>query len=264
MNQKEWKQLKQERLEARYHCITYDDTLNSNCFIKKLHISKSFLKKNLDEDKRFFCEDFNFKPGVNLLFGENGQGKSSLLEYLKVITQDINKVQDRNDYKYRACLFTVSTKPFKTYYYSNSECNARYNFEPVNEMQFLRHFQSKERSEGQSAMQSISDFFYVLENDEYLKPDDNAVILIDEIDSGLDACMCRYIVYRLKKLMKKKHNLQLFISFNQYEMMRLDSKYLNVCDGQLYSTPDSYDKYMSLLNNNKKLYKRKIDTEIRR
>ena len=87
---------------------------------------------------------------------------------------------------------------------------------------------------------------------------------MDEIDSGLDACMCKYLVSRLKKVIKSKPNLQMFIAFNQYELSKLDSKWINVCTGLIEDCPKTYEEYYKRLSENKKRFKRKVDLEVRK
>ena len=52
-----------------------------NFHLKSIDIDKD-AHRNATGESRFYCGHFRFKPGVNLLFGGNGQGKSSLLEFI--------------------------------------------------------------------------------------------------------------------------------------------------------------------------------------
>ena len=109
-------------------------------------------------------------------------------------------------------------------------------------------------------MQTVCDFLYVLDHAERSS---NALVLIDEIDSGLDACACQYLIRRLRKVMKEHPNMQFLLAFNQYEMSKLDKQWLNVCTGELEECPKTYEEYVSRLKANKKAYKRRVDRYVR-
>ena len=236
-----------------------------NYFVRELGIDRKGLKSYDGCNYRFYTNTFNFKPGVNLLFGGNGQGKSSLIEYLKTLCGIKQPVgSEKAIFKYSK--LTKTNEFVKVYTFINRENNASYfdgdAFDPdFYNFNLVRKWQAGERSEGQSVIQSISDFLYVLDS---LDKDTKAIILMDEIDSGLDACMCKYLVNRLKKVIKDKPNLQMFIAFNQYEISKLDPKWINVCTGLVEDCPKTYEEYYKRLSENKKKFKRKVDLEVRK
>lgn len=226
-----------------------------NFHIKSIHIDNAGHRK-YSGASRFFCDDFEFKPGINLLFGGNGHGKSSLLEFLSAYGKrdcDSAKVKEY-------CKVEHSGEPFMVYSFSNSKNNARFSDDVGSAFAMGRVWDSKHQSEGQTVMQTACDFLNYLGS---LDADARALVLIDEIDSGLDACACGYVVRRLRALLREKPGLQVLLAFNQYEMSKLDSRWLNVCTGKLEACPKSYDEYVGRLKEAKKQYKRKVDRHIK-
>lgn len=237
----------------------------TNYYVRELEVDRKSLKSYDGQNYRFYTSTIDFKPGVNLLFGGNGQGKSSLIEYLKTlcgVKQPMGK--EKGIFKYSR--LTKTNELVKVYTFINRENNASYFDGDTYDQDFytfnlVRKWQAGSRSEGQSVIQSIADFLYVLDG---LDKDTKAIILMDEIDSGLDACMCKYLVSRLKKVIKDKPNLQMFIAFNQYEISKLDSKWINICTGLIEDCPKTYEEYYKRLSENKKRFKRKVDLEVRK
>ncbi len=242
------------------------DAHNINNFhLRELAIDRKGMKEFDGDNYRFYTNTIDFKPGINLLFGANGQGKSSLIEYLDTLSNSREPMgSDKSIFKF--CRLTKTKDDIKVYSFVNRKNNASYfDGQTLNEDLFvfnsIRKLQSSERSEGQSVIQSLSDFFYVIDR---LDANTKAVILMDEIDSGLDACMCSYLVKRLKKLTSLKPNLQIFIAFNQYEISKLDKEWINVCTGEIEDCPKTYEEYYKRLSKNKQKFKRKVDKEIRK
>ncbi len=226
-----------------------------NFHVTSVHIDGAAYKKATGES-RFYCDDFELKPGMNLLFGGNGQGKSSLLEFLSAYGmrgRDAERVK-------KHCRVGHCGEPFMVYSFSNSRNNPKFSDDVGSVFAMERVWDSKHQSEGQTVMQTICDFLNCLDA---LEAGIKALILIDEIDSGLDACACRYIVRRLKTLMGKRPELQIVLAFNQYEMSKLDSRWLNVCTGKLEPCPKTYDEYVDRLKEAKRQYKRKVDRHIK-
>jgi ABC-type multidrug transport system ATPase subunit len=227
----------------------------NNFHLTSLHIDNKAYKENTGWS-RFYCDDFTFKPGINLLFGGNGQGKSSLIEFLSAYAG--NSFEGEKIKKY--CTIGHNGDSFRIYSFSNSKNNQRYNSDIGSMFELARHWDSKQQSEGQTVMQTVSDFLYFLNG---LDTEEKAVVLIDEVDSGLDAIACQHIVRRIKKILKEKPNLQIFLAFNQYEMSKLDDEWLNVCTGQIEKCPKTYDEYVKRLRELKKEYKRKVDRYVK-
>lgn len=226
-----------------------------NFHLKSIDIDKGAYKKATGES-RFYCGHFRFKPGMNLLFGGNGQGKSSLLEFVSAFGGKSFEGEKLKKY----CKVGHSGEPFIIYSFSNSKNNKRFARDVSDEFSFARMWDAKQQSEGQTVMQTVCDFLYALDHAEC---NTNAVVLIDEIDSGLDACACRYLIRRLKKVMKQHLNMQFVLAFNQYEMSKLDRQWINVCTGEIEDCPKSYDEYITRLKEIKKTFKRSKDKYVR-
>ena len=255
-------EMKETVLQSR---LTIPCDFYTNYFVRELGIDRKGLKSYDGCNYRFYTSTFDFKPGVNLLFGGNGQGKSSLIEYLKTLC-GVKQPMGSEKAIFKYSRLTKTNEFVKVYTFSNRENNASYFDGNTYDQDFynfnlVRKWQAGQRSEGQIVIQSISDFLYVLDS---LDKDTKAIILMDEIDSGLDAYMCKYLVTRLKKVLKDKPNLQIFIAFNQYEISKLDSKWINVCTGLIEDCPKTYEEYYKRLSENKKKFKRKVDLEVKK
>lgn len=226
-----------------------------NFHFKSIDIDKDAYKKATGES-RLYCRHFQFKPGMNLLFGGNGQGKSSLIEFVS----SYGKVSFEGKRFKKHCKAKSDGERFVMYQFSNSKDNKRYDRDPGDMFSLARVWDAKEQSEGQTVMQTACDFLYVLDN---MECNSNALVLIDEIDSGLDACACQYLVRRLRKVMREHPNMQFLLAFNQYEMSKLDKQWLNVCTGNLEDCPKSYEEYIKRLREAKRLHKRAKDSYVR-
>ena len=264
MSKRDEFELEQKRI-CENAIINIEPDSHYNYHLRKLQIDRKGLKAYDGYNYRFYTDTINFKAGVNLLFGGNGQGKSSLIEYLRALASGRDSL---GSYKgiFRYCKLTKVKGQLSSYSFVNSEDNGTYfdgNTLDGNKYEFgiIRKWQSATRSEGQNVMQSMTDFLYVLD---HLDKDTKAVIFIDELDSGLDVCMCRYLVKRLKKVIKEKPNLQFFIAFNQYEISKLDSQWLNVCTGELEDCPKTYKEYYKRVSANKQTFSRKVDREVKK
>ena len=226
-----------------------------NFHLKSIDIDKDAYKKATGES-RFYCGHFRFKPGMNLLFGGNGQGKSSLIEFISAFSGKSFEGEKLKKY----CKVEHDGERFVIYQFSNSKNNKRYDRDPSDMFSFARVWDAKEQSEGQTVMQTVCDFLYALD---HMECSSNALVLIDEIDSGLDACACQYLVKRLRKVMKEHPNMQFLLAFNQYEMSKLDKQWLNVCTGEIEDCPKSYEDYIKRLKEAKRLHKRAKDRYVR-
>lgn len=227
----------------------------TNFHITSIAVDNAAYKKD-NGSARFYCDLFEFKPGVNLLFGGNGQGKSSLIEFLSAYAEK----SCESDRLKKYCRIGHNGSGFRIYSFSNSKNNQRYARDIGSMFELARHWDAKRQSEGQTVMQTASDFLYFLDG---LNPDEEAVVLVDEIDSGLDACACQHLVRRLRRIAKEKPGLQILLAFNQYEMSKLDKQWLNVCTGELEDCPKSYEEYIKRLKASKKAYKRRVDSYVR-
>lgn len=223
--------------------------------LRSFHIDVAGYKRHTGWD-RFYCGDYEFVPGVNLLFGGNGQGKSSLIEFLSAYA---GKTYEGDKIK-KFCNVEHADESFMIYMFSNSRNNQRYSRDVDSLFELQRHWDSTRQSEGQTVMQTVSDFIYFLDG---LPDDEKAVVLIDEVDSGLDAAACQHVVRKIKKILRKKPDLQVFLAFNQYEMSKLAPTWLNVCTGKQEACPKTYEEYVSRLKENKREYKRRVDRYVR-
>lgn len=212
-----------------------------------------------NSEERLFTREFHFKSGINLLFGGNGAGKTSLCEALRSLTHWKISTQFKRDITIQA------SGQFKVYYYSNSEHNVARNKDKGLDsfFDFTRAYDSFHQSEGQSVLQALCDFLNVLQDDECVPVDSEDVFIMDELDSGLDVEACIYAVKTIKSIIKRKPKIQVFITFNQYEISKLADEWLNVYTGQWESTTNSYEEFVDYMCYVKPQYYRQTQHAIR-
>lgn len=186
---------------------------------------------------------------MNLLFGGNGVGKTTFIEYLSKCTNDraFNKnIQLMDGYK-----------SFTLYSFSNSGNNyrrvghsTRFGIEVSPDLA-IKKLKASQLSEGQSIVYSIEDFLWFLENQLEYKNNSGNVITIDEMDSGLSVDNIEYIMGRLNKIVNERDDVQMFISFNNYAVCEYNqSDILSMYTGK-YITLKGYKQFRRYININR-------------
>lgn len=183
---------------------------------------------------------------VTLLFGGNGIGKSSL----------IKGILKQKEVKFNC------DKETKLYSYINTEQNFR-NMEKNSNLSYKdmfnpylikQKFDASELSEGQSIIYSLQDIFELCEQ---IKEDNNdSVILLDEIDSGLSIDNVAYLSDEIKEIANNYSNIQFIIAFNNFEFCRNFPKVFNMYDGE-YVNIENYDYYRDIINSNREMLLKK-------
>lgn len=217
---------------------------------------------NLTKDKIWYHE-LHLHKGLNILFGGNGAGKTSTFEIIRSRVQ--SKWSKLKELPKDGLKITVDGEPFKNlvYTFSNSENNAsRQEGDDLFDMGgygLARRMQGFDWSEGMNVSVAVYDFLYALEN----VFEENTLVLIDEIDSGLDAHSCNLVMKALCKIMKKKPNIYVLLAFNQYEMAKTyaklnpkDANWINIYTGQIEPIPTTYEAYFEELKKYKKEHRR--------
>ena len=135
----------------------------TNYYVRELEVDRKGLKSYDGQNYRFYTSTINFKPGVNLLFGGNGQGKSSLIEYLKTlcgVKQPMGK--EKGIFKYSR--LTKTNELVKVYTFINRENNASYFDGNTYDQDFytfnlVRKWQAGSRSEDKVLFNLLQTFF---------------------------------------------------------------------------------------------------------
>lgn len=179
------------------------------------------------KDNRLLFNSINDVKRLNILFGGNGVGKSTLLNYIS----NNNIETDEN--------YIVKT-------YINSENNSKLNTNKdlKSTAEFIRAVNCSSYSEGQAILHNLLSF---LEDIKEMNTEDNVVVCMDEIDSGLSVENINMILWQIKEILDTKDNIQFFISCNNYHFVFVVKEVLNMYDGN-YIKIKSYEEYFKLLN----------------
>lgn len=189
---------------------------------------------------------------INLLFGGNGAGKSTLIKDLSSGTAVSRYCPDRQfevDYEGEPTILC----------YSNTTNNWTKVKEIKDPFDAVRMLECSGYSEGQAMIQSTSDFLAVLTDAD---PNKEYCVFIDEIDSGLDSVNLRKLTKKIRKIIDEHPKMQLFISFNNFELTKLNPTWLNMYTGKYEPCPLRYEDYVNTLMVHKRQYKREEDNKI--
>lgn len=217
---------------------------------------------NLTKD-RIWYHELHLHKGLNILFGGNGAGKTSTF---KIIQSRVNEKWSKlKELPKDSLKITVDGKPFENlvYSFSNTDNNPMRkdddNIWDLGVYGLARKQQGFSWSEGMNVSVAVHDFLYALEH----IFEEDTLVLVDEIDSGLDAHSCNIVMKSLCKIMKKKPNIYVLLAFNQYEMARSYAKanpknanWINIYTGQIEPIPTTYEAYFEELKKYKKEHRR--------
>lgn len=167
------------------------------------------------------------------LFGPNGVGKSTLIKQL----------EDRRD-------ITIKTNGMPTKFYSYQ--NARDNFKIRQPRSYMEsfdpefmsaRFSAQSISEGQSIIYSMFDLLDGLKPKQPLAPEpgQDALVLLDEIDSGMSIDNIDTTMKKIKNLIQKNEHIQFIFSFNSPRVLKHFPRVLSMYDGtfiELHSDED--------------------------
>ena len=219
-------------------------------------------------------KEYRLHPGINLLFGGNGAGKTSLISLLRYKantdwrnpeasrwSRDDAPVNVKEDIR----LTFANGEGFKgqLYYYSNSNNNVMRKSDDMDRDAFdmydlVRKMQGYKWSEGMNVSVAAYDFIYAVQH----HFTETGLILIDEIDSGLDAVSCSLLINKLVEAIKgKEDKFYILVTFNQYEIARAAYEndifnWINCYTGEEESIPASYNAYFNKLYQSKTEHRR--------
>ncbi len=201
------------------------------------------IKIHEDYRKRIPKKEYEFDKRLNLLYGCNGIGKSSLLELIannrhatirsKNIYEPISYYKDYMDCEPpKIAFYRVSVDSYKraNNYQNDSILNS---IENVKDYWFAIN-----SSEGQAIAELFLDWLNKLD-------DDIDILLIDELDSGLSVVSIYMCAHYINEWLNKHRNVQCFISINNYEWVRLFKKIYRIDNGQ-YQEIKNYEEFFEI------------------
>lgn len=125
--------------------------------------------------------------------------------------------------------------------------------DPYNYERLSLYYDAESLSEGQSLMFSVMEFLDILLKEEEIhQPGEQNIILLDEIDSGLSIDNIDSVCRKIKRIVKKWDNTQIFMSFNSPEVIKFFPYVLSMYDGKLHKI-DSYEAMSEEIHKNKKI-----------
>ena len=207
---------------------------------------------------RFWFKELKLQPGLNFLFGGNGAGKTSTFKLiLSRVRSGWNYYNEFQKLPAEGLSISIDGKPFtgQVCSFSNSENNVMrqsdddFSFDAYS---IVRKQQGFSWSEGMNVSVAVHDFLYALEHNF----EDGSLVLVDEIDSGLDAHSCSIIRKAILRILKKKPNMYVLLAFNQYEMVRGCKSWINIYTDACENIPKTYEEYFKVLCECKKEHRR--------
>jgi Fe-S cluster assembly ATPase SufC len=105
-------------------------------------------------------------------------------------------------------------------------------------------------SEGQSVIFSIMDLLDSLDTDEIVDGEHTTIVL-DEIDSGLSIDNIDMVMKKIRRIVKRRNDIQIIFSFNQPRVLKWFPNVLSMYDGSRI-TMHNEDDMMAVINEHKK------------
>ena len=232
--------------------------------------------------KIFFFDEIDLTqlpdPRIVPLFGPNGAGKTTLINGIYAWHQiqaaaENSKKKDDNDPFYEEFWATELKQksginiewdevPGAVYRYSNSSDNFR-SRKPQSMSQyyspdfFAARWDAAHISEGQSIIYSAFGLLDGLIPGKDMLSDENTfvVALLDEIDSGLSVDNIDIAMRKIKKALKMRKKLQVFLSFNSPRVLKYFPHVISMYDGKVHEMHTDEDMLAEIKLNKKMFYK---------
>lgn len=210
--------------------------------------------KNIKNPLLLFKNTIELKPGINLLGGGNGVGKTTLLREIKQWAQSKGYWESSERF---ANLFsnkeeTMATaakhlniqvesdeKTSRCIFWQNAKDNHRYvkpDFFSPKMDQIQQYYDAGERSEGENVVVSFLSWL------DQLQIQDTDVLLVDEIDSGLSVDACNGIMGAMLATAKKT-GCQFIVTCNNFHFPYVCGEMINLLDGETVNFFSSYTKF---------------------
>lgn len=203
-----------------------------------------------------FPKAFELRPGVNLLGGGNGVGKTTLLKELRLWSRSKGFLLGKDNKNYdifrseeeirdqvaKALKIKVEDdgNPARCFFWQNAKDNLRYVRPNEFTSTFLSDtvdlFDSAERSEGENVTESLLRWLTSLN----LQKGD--ILFLDEMDSGLSVDACNGVIcYLLENA--SKIGFQAIVTCNSFHFPYVCGPMINLLDGERYDFEKSYEKF---------------------
>lgn len=212
--------------------------------IPKTTASQILLFNEIDLDQ---LPDIRIVP----LFGANGSGKTTLLEQINNSSYAMSYDQQEHDNtlgealrgvrhpKRKQIMLTCDDERTELYGYTNSKdnfANREIGFDPF---MINARWEAKALSEGQSIIYSAMDLLKGMlkstkKNESFVKDDNHAIVLLDELDSGMSMDNIRKCMEIIKKVLRQKRNIQFFLSFNNPYVCYFFPQVISMYDGKVH------------------------------
>ncbi len=176
---------------------------------KDSNIEKGFILSGIEFKKDYNCfsknEKYNFKPGLNLIVGDQGCGKSTLLRVLtNQVSADVN---------------IETAKPSNWYYFDSEYNNPRIKSSIEYEKDPVQILQSKFQSHGEALLPMIL----------CIEQAKDTIIFLDEPESGLSIRSQLKVIDSIKKAIEQGSQLiisthSLFLIDYAGEVLSLEHK----------------------------------------
>lgn len=192
-----------------------------------------------------------FTERVIPLFGPNGIGKSTFISVIET-----NGYCKKGFDKEKALKISVEGQT-KCFSYMNTRDNVKTGKDSYignfnSSFQFVKSFNSKLMSEGQSIIYSAYDLLRGFDMDDIEEGVDH-VILMDEIDSGLSIDNIDMIMRKIKRVIKRRPDVQIIFSFNSPRVLKWFPNVLSMYDGTRI-TLHTEDDMMNVIREHKKSF----------
>ena len=177
------------------------------------------------------------------LFGPNGVGKSTLIRAVENKELGISIDRPPSFYSYQNSRDNFNVRKPRTYDES---------FDPA----FLNaRFDARFISEGQSIIYSMFDMLDLLIDDDPVESKKDIVLLLDEIDSGMSIDNIDTTTRKMKRLIKRRSNIQIIFSFNSPRVLKHFPDVLSMYDGTMIHMETDEDM-MKVIRDHKRKFDR--------
>ena len=217
--------------------------------------------KNVRNEILLFEESINLKPGLNLIGGGNGVGKTTLLREIRLWARSMGMCKEESKLKglfsteeslrveagsYLGIEVQSDSESGRCLFWQNAKDNHRYakpDLFNTDLRQVNRYYSAGERSEGENVVESLITW---LEESSVTGAD---IVLLDEIDSGLSVDACNGVLAALRALVKKT-GCQVIATCNSFHFPYVLGGLINLLDGSYVEFDRSYEAFCKFSHSN--------------